>query len=435
MILHTNRIHLSAIALTLVLAGLLAIGVIAGCSGRNEPDGGNESAVVQVVTTTSFIADWAQNVGGDRVEVFSLVPTGADPHGFQPGARDVAKIADADIVFSVGLGLEASWLTELLENAARDPSTIIELSDAIEPIEFAESHREEVELLEHIGEAIHEVEEGELTAEEAFAEIKELIATFEEEEEGHGEEEDHGEEEEGNDEDHDEGEEEEGEDHGEEEEVAEMVLAIIAQAESGAMDLEEAIEEIEHLVSGEEEGHEGHGHGLEDPHFWFDPLRVKLVVDYITEQLSALDAEGSETFSTNAAAYNAQLDELDTWTQEQVKVVPDANRFLVTSHDSFGYFSNRYGFEVVGVILSTTTEIEPSAEHLTELVEVVEKYNVPAVFGEATVSERLATSIAEESGAELVRLYSGSLGAVGSGAETYLDMVRTNVERIVEALK
>ena len=99
MILHTNRFHLSAIALTLVLAGLLAIAVVAGCSGGNDPDGGGESAEVQVVTTTSFIADWAENVGGDRVEVFSLVPTGADPHGFQPGARDVAKIADADILF------------------------------------------------------------------------------------------------------------------------------------------------------------------------------------------------------------------------------------------------------------------------------------------------------------------------------------------------
>ncbi len=432
MILHTNRIHLSAIALTLVLAGLLAIGVVAGCSGGNEPDGGDGSAVVQVVTTTSFIADWAQNVGGDRVEVFSLVPTGADPHGFQPGARDVAKIADADIVFSVGLGLEASWLTELLENAARDPSTIIELGDAIEPIEFAESHREEVELLEHIGEAIHEVEEGELTAEEAFAEIKELIATFEEEEEGHGEED--GEEEDHAEEEEDHGEE-ESEDHGEEEEVAEMVIAIIAQAESGAMDLEEAIEEIEHLVSGEEEGHEGHGHGLEDPHFWFDPLRVKLAVNDIAARLSVLDPDGADGYGATASEYNSQLDELDAWTLEQIAAVPDSQRLLVTSHDSFGYFANRYGFEVVGVILSTTTEIEPSAEHLTELVEVVEKYNVPAVFGEATVSERLATSIAEESGAELVRLYSGSLGAEGSGAETYLDMVRTNVERIVEALK
>ena len=81
----------------------MAIAVVGGCSGGDDPDGGGESAVVKVVTTTSFIADWAQNVGGDRVGVFSLVPTGADPHGFQPGARDVAKIADADIVFSVGL--------------------------------------------------------------------------------------------------------------------------------------------------------------------------------------------------------------------------------------------------------------------------------------------------------------------------------------------
>ena len=400
MILHANRLHLSAIALALVLAGLLAIAVGAGCSGGDDPDGGGEPAVVQVVTTTSFIADWAQNVGGDRVEVFSLVPTGADPHGFQPGARDVAKIADADIVFSVGLSLEGSWLKELLENAARDPSTIIELSDAIKPIEFAESHKEDVELFEHIGEAVHEVEEGELTLEAAIGEIRDLLASTEEEEE-----------------------------------AAALVQAIIDQVDGGAKDPADGIEEIEHLISEGEDEHKGHGHGVEDPHFWFDPLRVKLAVNEIAARLSVLDPDGADGYVSNASEYNTQLDELDDWTQEQVASVPDSQRFLVTSHDSFGYFAERYGFEVVGVILSTTTEAEPSAEHLTELVEVVEKYNVPAVFGEATVSERLATSIAEESGAELIRLYSGSLGIDGSGAETYVDMVRTNVERIVKALK
>ena len=400
MILHANRLHLSAIALALVLAGLLAIAVVAGCSGGDDPDGGGEPAVVQVVTTTSFIADWAQNVGGDRVEVFSLVPTGADPHGFQPGARDVAKIADADIVFSVGLSLEGSWLKELLENAARDPSTIIELSDAIEPIEFAESHKEDVELFEHIGEAVHEVEEGNMTPEAAIEEIRDLLASTEEEEE-----------------------------------AAALVQAIIDQVDGDAMDPAEAIEEIEHLLSEGEDEHKGHGHGVEDPHFWFDPHRVKLAVNEIAARLSVLDPDGADGYVANASEYNAQLDELDEWTQEQVVSVPDSQRFLVTSHDSFGYFADRYGFEVVGVILSTTTEAEPSAEHLTELVEVVEKYNVPAVFGEATVSERLATSIAEESGAELIRLFSGSLGIDGSGAETYVDMVRTNVERIVKALK
>ncbi len=470
MTFNTIKGRFSIALLALMLVGLLAFAGIAGCSGEEEVEDveeveqatevaeveEEEVEKVQVVTTTNFVADWVENVGGDGVEVFSLVPTGADPHGFQPGARDVARIADADLVFSVGLGLEGEWLHELLENAARDESSIIEVTDAIEPIEFAETHREEVELLEHIGEAIHEVEEGELTAEEAFAEIKALIAEFEEAEEGHGEEdgededhaeeeeeegEDHGEEEEGEDEDHDEGEEEEGEDHGEEEdhaeeeEVAEMVLAIIAQAESGAMDTEEAIEEIEHLVSGEEEGHDDHGHGVEDPHFWFDPLRVKLAVDLIAEHLSTQNPAGANDYWSNATAYKAQLDELDSWTQEQVSAVPDSNRLLLTSHDSFGYFAVRYGFEVIGVILGTTTEVEPSAEHMAELTETVEKYKVPAVFGETTVSERLATALAAESGAELVRLYSGSLGAEGSGAETYLDMVRANVERIVGALK
>ena len=73
------------------------------------------------------------------------MPVGADPHAFQPGAKDVAKIADADLVLSVGLGLEESWLKELLRNAARDPSTIVELGEVVDPIEFAESHHEEVE--------------------------------------------------------------------------------------------------------------------------------------------------------------------------------------------------------------------------------------------------------------------------------------------------
>ena len=96
-----------------------------------------------MVVTTNIVADWVENIGGDHVEVFSLLPVGADPHAFQPGAKDVAKIADADLVLSVGLGLEESWLKELLRNAARDPSTIVELGEVVDPIQFAESHREE----------------------------------------------------------------------------------------------------------------------------------------------------------------------------------------------------------------------------------------------------------------------------------------------------
>ena len=390
---------------------------------------------VRVVTTTNIVADWAQIVGGDRVNVLSLLPAGSDPHAYQPGAQDVAAIADADLVLAVGLGLEESWLRELLENAARDESSIVEVADVIDPIEFGETHAEEVEILEEISHVVHEVKEGEISAEEGLMELEEAIEAFEameeeEEEEGHHGEEDEDEEDE-DDEHHGDGngDEEEGEMH------LPAVMEIIAQVEAGQFDARQAIEEIEHMTSEGEDEHEGHGHGIYDPHFWFDPIRVKLVVNDLAARMSVLDPAGRDTYTANAAAYSAQLDELHAWTQEQVTAVPDDHRYLVTSHDSFGYFANLYDFEVVGVILSTTTEVEPSPADLAELSHEVEDYGVSAIFGETTVSERLAQSIASESGAELVRLYSGSLGIEGSGAETYLDMIRTNVQRIVDALK
>ena len=358
-------------------------------------------SVIRVVATTSVVADWVENIGGEHVEVFSVVPAGSDPHGFQPGARDVTKIADADLVLSIGLGLEGSWLRELVENAARDPSSIVELGEAIDPIEFAESHADEVELLEELNHIVHEVEGGEITPEAGLEEVRELLAAAE----------------------------------GDEEEQAAMALGILDTFEAGQIEADDAIEALEDLAAGGEEEHEGHGHGLEDPHFWFDPLRVKIAVDDIAARLSGLDPDRGGVYVANASAYNERLDELHSWTEEQVSVVPEERRLLLTSHDSLGYFANLYGFEVIGVILGVSTEREPSAADLADLVEEVEEEGISAVFGETTVSERLAIAIAEESGVKLVRLYSGALGDENSVAATYLEMVRTNVERIVEALR
>ena len=369
---------------------------------------GTETPKVSVVTTTNIMADWISNVGGDSVDVFSLVPVGADPHTFQPGAKDVARVAEADLVLSVGLTLEGAWLKDLLENAARDTSAIVEMGEIVDPIEFAQGHADEVDVLEEISHVVHEVEEGEISAEEGIEELKELLAEGEEEEEG---------------------------DHVGEEELPEMVLEIVAKVDDGQMAAGDAIEAIEGLTTEGEDEHADHGHGLEDPHFWFDPLRVKLVVNDIAARLSVIDPERGSTYTANASAYNARLDELHSWTEEQVATVPEDRRLLVTSHDSYGYFANLYGFEVVGVVLSITTDVEPSAGDLADLVHEVKENNVPAVFGETTVSERLAKAVASESGVKLVRLYSGSLGPDGSGAATYIEMIRTNVGRIVEALK
>ena len=92
---------------------------------------------VQVVATTNFVADWARVVGGDRVEVFGLLQPGGDPHTFIPGTRDVAKVADADLVLTVGLELEAEWLEDLLHNASADESKIVALGDSVDPLEYA----------------------------------------------------------------------------------------------------------------------------------------------------------------------------------------------------------------------------------------------------------------------------------------------------------
>ena len=197
------------------------------------------------------------------------------------------------------------------------------------------------------------------------------------------------------------------------------------------------------IVGGEEGSHDergddgdGHDHGTLDPHFWFDPVRVKIAVNEMADRLSALDPEGATVYRRNAADYGQQLDELHSWILEQVDLVAPERRLLVTSHDTFAYFAKAYGFEVVGMVIpSLAPDLDPSGEHIAEVIEVVREHGVPAVFGETTVSERLAKAVARETGADLVQLYSGSMGVEGSSGDTYLGMVRTNVERIVEALK
>ena len=201
--------------LGMVIVGVALMLSIAACSSDSEPEptqttqsqtspaappAGPPAAPadkppIEVVTTSNIVADWVKNVGGDGVEVFSLLPVGSDPHTFQPGARDVARITDADVVLSIGLGMEGGWLHDLLENAAANPDSIVETGEIIDPIEFAEGHAEEVELIEGISHIVHEVEEGEISADEGLEELKELIEAFEAAEADHegeeGEEEEH----------------------------------------------------------------------------------------------------------------------------------------------------------------------------------------------------------------------------------------------------
>lgn len=175
--------------------------------------------------------------------------------------------------------------------------------------------------------------------------------------------------------------------------------------------------------------------GEPNPHFWLDPSLVRqYFVPKIAAKLSELDPAGKATYDENAAAYSATLDKLDAELKAKVATIPEANRKLVTFHDAFPYFARHFGFELVGVILANVGQ-EPTAAELAALVDKVKATGVKAVFGEAQFSPKLAQTLAQEAGITKVvtNLYNDALGP--APADTYLGMMRWNVDQIVAALQ
>lgn len=186
-------------------------------------------------------------------------------------------------------------------------------------------------------------------------------------------------------------------------------------------------------AQGEEAGHE---HTGGDPHTWTDPNNVMIWVDNIVAELSRLDPAHADLFTANADRYTGQLQTLDAWVRGQVSLIPEANRKIVTDHPAFGYFAQRYGFEQVGAVISSfSTMAEPSAQDIAALEDTIRMLGVKAVFVGRTVSPDLARRVADDTGTQLVPLYTGSLGEAGSTAATYLDFIRANVNAFVQALR
>jgi ABC-type Zn uptake system ZnuABC Zn-binding protein ZnuA len=193
-------------------------------------------------------------------------------------------------------------------------------------------------------------------------------------------------------------------------------------------------EEAEHQ---DEAGTEEHHHHEGDPHFWLDPTLAVKYIENIRDGLSTADPANVSTYQANAATYIASLQELDRWIAEQVAQIPPARRLLVTNHESFGYFADRYGFQIVGTIVpSVSPGASPSAQQLAGLVDTIRETGVPAIFLETGSDPRLAEQIAAETGIKVVTdLYSHSLTDSTGPAPTYIDMMKANTRAIVDALK
>jgi zinc/manganese transport system substrate-binding protein len=172
-----------------------------------------------------------------------------------------------------------------------------------------------------------------------------------------------------------------------------------------------------------------------DPHWWHDPRNAEAAVREIATQLSAIDPADKATFEANAAAYEGKLKILDTGISRCFAPVPVAERKLVTDHDAFGYFANRYRIQVVGAVIpSQTTQAQPNAQDLSDLTNVVRSEHVKAIFPESSLSPKLAETIASQTGAEVGQeLYGDTLGPEGSRGDTYLKMEAANAEAMFQA--
>jgi len=170
-----------------------------------------------------------------------------------------------------------------------------------------------------------------------------------------------------------------------------------------------------------------------DPHWWHDPRNAEAAVKKIESALAVADPAHKALFERNAGAYLGKLRALDAGIAKCVHSVPPKQRKLVTDHDAFGYFANRYGIEIVGAVIpSQTTQAQASAKDLSELAETIEREHVTAIFPESSLSPKVAEAIASQTGASADHtLYGDSLGPQGSDGATYLSMEEANANAMV----
>lgn len=183
------------------------------------------------------------------------------------------------------------------------------------------------------------------------------------------------------------------------------------------------------LLPTEEEGFPG------DPHVWHDPEAAKLMVDNVAAGLAQADPGGAQTYERNATAYRRKLDGMAATIRREFAPIPRHRRDLITSHDAFGYFARAYDINVVGSVLpSLTTDTEPSARRVRELVEDIRRERVSTIFTEEAVEPRLERQIADEAGASVsTSLYADVLGGPGSGAETLVAAELANARAMARA--
>lgn len=177
-----------------------------------------------------------------------------------------------------------------------------------------------------------------------------------------------------------------------------------------------------------------------DPHIWFDVALWSETIETVIEVLSKADPEGRDVYLKNGVDYKNKLMELHNWAKAEIMTIPKGQRVLITAHDAFGYFGLAYDIEVRG-LQGISTVAEYGVNDVSQLVQYIVNNKVKAIFVESSVPERSINAVREGCRAKDWpvevggTLYSDAMGGVGSGADNYIGMVRSNVNTIVKGLR
>lgn len=176
------------------------------------------------------------------------------------------------------------------------------------------------------------------------------------------------------------------------------------------------------------------GEDSPDPHAWLSPRNANYYVENIVEDLIERDPDGEEVYRNNAEAYLAEVEELDQWIEEQVEAISEEKRTIIISENAFKYFGEDYGFHTEGIWEMNSHE-EGTTGQINRIIDIIQEEGIPAVFVETTVDQRYMETVSSNSGVEIAgEVYTDAVGPEGSGAETYLDMMRHNAETFVSGL-
>ncbi len=175
--------------------------------------------------------------------------------------------------------------------------------------------------------------------------------------------------------------------------------------------------------------------GHPNPHLWPDPILALRYAEIVRDTLVAEDAANADNYSANYDTFATRISALDQAIKTAVATIPAEHRKLLTYHDSWAYFADRYGLTVIGAVQPSDFS-EPSAREVAGLIRQIEDQGIPAVFGSDEFPSDVMQTIAAESGAAYIdELSDDDLpGAPGDPGHSYLGLAVSNLRIMIPAL-